>query len=373
MEVAIIGAGIGGLTTALFLEKLGIEVKVYEQTAEIKPVGAGIILAHNAMQVFDKLGFKEKITKLGNTLTSINISTANFEIINEIEMPYFDEKYGVNSIAIQRGILQEFLISQLKTKCIYLNKKVVDVKPGMKTSVIFSDGDLMECDTLIAADGINSVGRNKLFENSTIRNSNQICWRGISNIKLPIRFQSELNEMWGKGSRFGFVKISKNEVYWYALHCSDQKLEQSDLLNCFEHYAPVVNEIISQTKHDKVFKSEIFDLKPISSWFDNNVCLLGDAAHATTPNMGQGACQAIEDAYVLSHFISKYPNKIEVSKYEKSRKSKAEMIVNLSWRLGHLSHIKHPAISAIRNLIMRSIPDKYNIKQSEKIYNLIEL
>lgn len=373
MNIAIIGAGIGGLTTALFLEKLGISVKVFEQTSEIKPVGAGIILAHNAMQVFDKLGFKESIATLGNPLTSITINTAQLDVINKIKMQYFDDKFSVNSIAIQRGVLQNFLIDQLQTECINLNKKVIDVNIGHKTTLLFSDNDEVEFDAVIAADGINSVVRKKLFKETTIRKANQMCWRGISRITLPSKFQSELNEMWGKGSRFGFVKISTNEVYWYGLHCNDKKLEKDDLFNHFKNYNPIVSEIISQTKFDRVFQNEIFDLKPIASWFNSTVCLLGDAAHATTPNMGQGACQAIEDAYVLSHYISKHPVSIAFPKYERLRKSKAEMIVNLSWKLGAISQIENPVISTIRNFAMRSIPTKYSIRQSEKIYKLAKL
>ncbi len=373
MSIAIVGAGIGGLTTALFLEKLGVPVQVFEQATEIKPLGAGIILAHNAMQVFDKLGLKESIAKLGNPLTSINISTARLEIINKIEMQYFDNKFAVNSVAIQRGVLQKFLIDQLKTKCINLNKKVIDVKVGDKAYLLFSDDDEIECDAVIAADGINSVVRKKLFQEATIRKPNQMCWRGISNIRLPLKFHSELNEMWGKGSRFGFVKISTNEVYWYGLHSSHQKLEKGDLLNYFKNYDPIVNEIISQTNFDKVFQDEIFDLKPIPSWFNSTVCLLGDAAHATTPNMGQGACQAIEDAYAISYYISRHSVNIAFSKYERLRKSKAEMVVNLSWRFGSLSQIQSPVISAIRNFAMRLIPTKYNVRQSDKIYKLADL
>jgi 2-polyprenyl-6-methoxyphenol hydroxylase-like FAD-dependent oxidoreductase len=373
MSIAIIGAGIGGLTTALFLEKLGISVQIFEQTTEVKPVGAGIILAHNAMQIFDKLGVKEPITKLGNSLTAININTAKLQILSKIDTKYFDNKYSVNSIAIQRSVLQEFLINQLKTSCINLNKKVINIKTSNKTSLLFSDGDEVKCDAVIAADGINSVVRHQLFKDNTIRKPNQMCWRGISNIRLQLKFHNELNEMWGKGTRFGFVKISTNKVYWYALHSSHLRLEKADLLNYFKNYSPIVNEIISQTNFDKVFKNEIFDLKPISSWFNNTVCLLGDAAHATTPNMGQGACQAIEDAYVISHYISMHPINIAFSKYERLRKSKAEMIVNLSWQMGAISQIDNPVMSAIRNFVMRSIPAKYNLRQSEKIYNLAEL
>lgn len=386
MSIVIIGAGIGGLTTALFLEKLGIPYQIFEQATDIKPVGAGIILAHNAMQVFDKLGLKEQITTLGNPLTSINITTAKTKIISAIEMQCFDDKYRVNSVAIQRGVLQTFLISHLDSRCMHLNKKVVDLTVGEnlgvstsnnsgnhasnKALIKFSDETQIECDAIIGADGIHSIIRQKIFEKHTIRNPKQTCWRGIANITLPLHYQSSLTEMWGKGSRFGFVKLAGNEVYWYGLHDSHHKLEKNELLHYFKDYDPVVNEIISHTNLNKVFKSEIIDVKPISSWFHNTICLLGDAAHATTPNMGQGACQAIEDAYAISHYISKHPLNIAFSKYEQVRKGKANMIVNLSWRLGILSQIQNPVISVVRNFVMRLIPDKYNTKQSEKIYTL---
>ncbi|WCN09609.1 FAD-dependent monooxygenase [Marinomonas mediterranea] len=373
MSVAIVGAGIGGLTTALFLEKLGVSVQVFEQSPEIKPIGAGIILAHNAMQVFDKLGFKESLTDLGNPLTSINIATEKLEVLNRIETLHFDRKYGANSVAIQRGILQRFLIDKLQTKCLNLNKKVVDFKTGERNTIVFSDGDKSVFDVVIAADGIQSMIRKKTFDRSVIRSPNQVCWRGISNAKLPMQFDTELNELWGKGSRFGFVNISKNEVYWYALHNGHDQIEKSDLLAYFQDYDPVVNSVISATKADKIFKSDIYDLKPISSWFKGNVCLLGDAAHATTPNMGQGECQAIEDAYVLSHYISQYDAAVAFSKYQGVRKAKADMIVNLSWKFGMMSQIQNPIARALRNLSMKAIPAKYNVKQSDKIYQLAEL
>lgn len=373
MNVAIIGAGIGGLTTALFLEKLGVPVQVFEQATEIKPVGAGIILGHNAMQVFDELGLKESITNLGNPLTSINITTEKLEIINKIETQYFDKKFDANSVAIQRGVLQKILINNLQHNCLNLNKQVIDFKMGVKNDVVFSDGDERAFDIVIAADGIHSVIRNKVFSKSIIRNPNQTCWRGISNAMLPMEFQAELNEMWGDGSRFGFVKISEYEVYWYALHSSHQRLEKSDLLAHFEEYDSIVSHVISKTELDQMFQSEILDLKPIPSWFKNNVCLLGDAAHATTPNMGQGACQAIEDAHIISHYISKYDPSIAFSKYESLRKAKADMIVDMSWKLGSISQIQSPLLRAFRNFAMRSIPRKFTIKQSEKIYQLAEL
>lgn len=373
MNIAIIGAGIGGLSTALFLEKFGISLQVYEQAKEIKPIGAGIILAHNAMQVFEKLGLRDELSQLGNVLSSINICKSDLQGINKMDLQYFDQKYSVNSIAIQRGVLQEFLISKLKTKCIKLNKKLIDIQSGNTATLKFSDGDEVVCDAVIAADGINSEVRTQLFKDNVIRRPEQQCWRGIAKIQLAHRFRSELNELWGKGSRFGFVHISADEVYWYALHSSRLNIKKADLSDLYKSYAPVVQQILSQTNFDKIYKNEIVDLKPIASWVRNNVCLLGDAAHATTPNLGQGACQAIEDAYVLSHYLTQEPANNAFSQYERARKSKAEMIVNLSWRLGQVSQTSNPVISRLRNFAMRVMPTRQNIKHSEKVYDLTEL
>jgi 2-polyprenyl-6-methoxyphenol hydroxylase-like FAD-dependent oxidoreductase len=373
MDIVIIGAGIGGLTTALFLEKLGMNVRIYEQSSIIKPVGAGIILAHNAMQVYEHLGLKEPIINLGIPLSSINIKTAKLKKLSTIKTNYFDKKYGVVSVAIQRGLLQKFLIHKLQTTTIHLGKKVVDIMHTDKTSIVFSDNKTTTCDLVIAADGIRSTVRRVLFSETTIRPTNQICWRGLSNISLPEKFKHELNELWGNGSRFGFVEISQNQVYWYALHNSEDVVNKDNLLHYFKSYTSIVNEIITSTHVDKIFRSEIFDLQPIEAWVNGNVCLLGDAAHATTPNMGQGACQAIEDAYVLSHCLSMYPISSALDNYQTMRKNKADMIINMSRKLGGIAHIKNPLLAMGRNIAMKLTPARMNRKTSEKIYTLPQL
>ncbi|MBV7317628.1 FAD-dependent monooxygenase [Shewanella sp. NIFS-20-20] len=274
-------------------------------------------------------------------------------------------------MAIQRGVLQQLLIETLNTQCIQLNKKVVDVNWGScQSSLTFSDGTFLDFDAVIGADGIHSVVRNTLFDDSLIRHAQQTCWRGISSIQLPQEYQHQLNELWGAGTRFGFVRLTPNEVYWYGLHSSHLPITSRDLIHCFKKFHPIVSDIISQTPTDNVFQSDVCDLRPIASWSRDTVCLLGDAAHATTPNMGQGACQAIEDAYTLSYYLSQYPIMTAFAKYECLRKNKTVKVVKLSWQLGNISHIKNPALATIRNAAMRAIPNTYNLNQVNKIYKL---
>ncbi|MCU7583714.1 FAD-dependent monooxygenase, partial [Riemerella anatipestifer] len=125
-------------------------------------------------------------------------------------------------------------------------------------------------------------------------------------MNLPQKYHNELNEAWGKGKRFGFVKISDRKVYWYALTNSKNiKPNEINLCELFSEFHNDILKIISATDRNQIVVSDIIDLKPIDKWQKRNVCLVGDAAHATTPNLGQGACQAIEDAYVLGKLLDK--------------------------------------------------------------------
>ena len=377
MTIDIIGSGIGGLTTAIALEQKGFRTRIFEQTETIKPVGAGIILANNAMQVYDKLGLRKIIEDKGNSISSLNITKANLKAISKVDLSYFEQKHKVKSIAIHRGTLQQILIDKLKSTKINLNhklNKVVKNKNGY--SLKFENGEQIQSSILLGADGINSVVRKHLFPNNEIRNANQICWRGITEYNLPIKFKNELNEAWGKSERFGFVQIAKNKVYWYALKSfkSDKnEFSVNGIEKYFDNYNSVIKEIIASTQKEQINTAEISDLKPTNIWYKENVCLIGDSAHATTPNMGQGACQAIEDAFILSECLSKYETNKAFEEFQKLRLPKAHHVVKASWFVGKIAHLSNPILIGIRNQIIRITPSSINRKQSEQIFQLASL
>ena len=370
--VDIIGAGIGGLTTALMLKQKGPNVNIFESSAEIKPVGAGIILANNAMQVLRKLGLQDEIEKAGNMISYMKITDPQLKNISVVDLTEYEKKYGVHNIAIHRGELQEILANAIGSDNIKLSKRLSKIEKAKLFKLTFEDGSTMESKFVIGADGIKSVVRNQLFDESTLRNANQICWRGICEMDLPKNYHNELNEAWGKGKRFGFVKISAKKVYWYGLtNSKNVKTDQVNLTGLFEEFHIDILNIISSTLREQIIISDIVDLKPIDKWQKGNVCLIGDAAHATTPNLGQGACQAIEDAYVLGKLLD---NGIAIGdafkKYEDIRRKKAHTIVNTSWSIGKMAHIENGVGIWLRNFVMKNLLNSANKKQMDMVFDL---
>ncbi|MFS4466203.1 FAD-dependent monooxygenase [Maribacter sp. 2210JD10-5] len=377
MNIDIIGAGIGGLTTAIALEQKGIKTRIFEQTEQIKPVGAGIILANNAMQVYEKLGLRKVIEENGNPISSMNITKSNLKPLSKIDLAYFEQKHNTKNIAIHRGTLQKILIDKLKLTKINLDHKLTSIVENTNGySLEFENGERIQSSTVLGADGLNSVVRQNLFPNNSIRNANQICWRGITEYKLSAKFKNELNEAWGKSERFGFVQIAENKVYWYALKTFKKDKDVfsiNDLDKYFSNYDSIIKNIIKSTKNEYIHTAEISDLKPTNVWFKENVCLIGDSAHATTPNMGQGACQAIEDAFVLSECIDKYEINKAFTEYQKLRLPKAHQVVKASWLVGKMAHLKNPILIGLRNQMLRLTPTSINRKQNGQIFQLAEI
>lgn len=368
-RIYIIGAGIGGLTTALSLKQLGFEVQVVESAPAIKPVGAGIVMANNAMQVYKELGLRPKIEAAGYRVSYMRITDAEFNELSTIDLAAFEQRYRVCNIAIHRADLQGILADELGFDQITLGKRLVQVEKGDGYRLHFEDGTEEKAPVLIGADGIHSVVRKQLFPPSTLRNSKQVCWRGICEVDLADRYEHTALEAWGAGRRFGFVRLNPAQVYWYAV--ADDGTESADLLDLFHDFHPHVLEMITATPAASVFFSHLYDLKPIHQWAEGEACLIGDAAHATTPNLGQGACQAVEDAYVLKKlFAQGLPVEEVFRQYQALRVKKAHQVVKTSWTIGKVSHWQNPLGIGVRNFVMKNLPASVRQKQLEPLFAL---
>jgi len=372
-KITIIGAGIGGLTTAIALKQKGFEVEIFENTPAFSKAGSGINLAINAMQVFKRLNIYDDIFQNGNYINTMNVRTKKLGFMARANLKKFENKYQVKQVAMHRATLHDILLKHLGPTEIYLNKKLksLDQTDG-KINLAFEDGTNYTAEIVIGADGINSAVRQSVFDNTELRDAGQVCWRGISMAKIDDKHRKELNEIWGKGNRFGFVPITKDEVYWFAL--IDKKAFKSrdiNLLDLFSGYHQTVSDIIMGTPKENILCNEIWDLKPIESWYKGNVCLLGDAGHATTPNMGQGAVQAVESALALSICLKEESSvELAFSRFQALRKKKANHVTNTSWKIGKLAQTSNPVVVMLRDLAIKMTPSSVMDRQNKNVFEL---
>lgn len=380
LKTGIIGGGITGLTTALALHKTGLKAIVFEQTEQLNEIGAGIWLQPNAVKILNWLGIKEKFIKEGVQLDKMEITNHQLQPFRKISGQVVQDEAGNQTIAIHRGRLQKILYNEVvKHTEVKLNHAYQHHSPHPEgVQIQFADNEA-RVDLMLAADGIHSKVRKTLFPSSSLRNSGQVCWRGVARYTLPKDLQNVGREAWGNQGRFGFSRIAKDEVYWFAVAkennvspSNDQDTQQI-LTKLYQDFHPLVLELINHTESSAIHQASLQDLKRLPIWHNKRVCLLGDAAHATTPNMGQGACQGIEDAHHISHLLFQHQDSpaYAFQMFEKKRRKKVDYIVNNSWRFGQMAH-SNPGRFFMK-MMMKITPEKVLKTQMNKLYAIENL
>ncbi|XOV92542.1 MAG: FAD-dependent monooxygenase [Bacteroidota bacterium] len=370
----ILGGGIAGLSAAIALQQKGIESLVAEAAPEFKPVGAGLVLAANAMKAYKLLGIDSEIFNAGNKLNQFDILDHQGKIISSTSIDTVGD--GTPNVAIHRGSLHGVLLDQLNPGQIlngYRTREIKKMDFGYK--IIFDNDQEIIADYVIAAEGIHSVTRNQFFPGSKVRYAGYTCWRGIAEnvLELPLL---RATETWGPAGRFGIVPVGDGKVYWFAVingpadSSRFKAFDKKDLLEVFEAYHDPISSVIQFTDEKSIIHNDIYDLKPIKKFAHENVILIGDAAHATTPNMGQGACQAIEDAIILAECIKANSVISEAfQQFERQRIKRTHMIVNRSWTMGKIGQWENPIMVSLRNFLLRTTPASIAKKQLEAVYD----
>ena len=326
--VNIIGGGIAGLATALALKTLGIDYNIFEKSSEIKYENVGLGISANIFPILEKWKILEETRKLGTEIQDFYFVDKDLNYLNSFKMKS-------PALSVNRRLFYQLLNERLDKEKMHLN-------------CIKSINDFSENEIVISADGINSVARQKYYPNLKIRNSNQILWRGISKIKLSEKFQNAYHDFIGGNLRFAIIHTGGDYYSWYVIKqkINNEKvtLDKNTLKTFFKNYHPIVNSVIDKTKN--VYFSELLDINPNDrknlSWSKKKKLLIGDAIHPTTPNMANGACLAMEDAYLLANLLSKSSLTLEeiFEVFQKQRTKKVDRIVVQSWWFGKLFHSK---------------------------------
>jgi 2-polyprenyl-6-methoxyphenol hydroxylase-like FAD-dependent oxidoreductase len=378
-RLIIAGAGIGGLTLAIALQRKGIDATIVEQAPTIRPLGAGLVLAANAVKAFAEIGIEQEVLKAGKALKRLVIKDRMGRVLTSTDSEQISRKYGtIDNFAIHRADLHDVLLKHLQPASIQLGKQCVDFKQHSEgVSLSFQDGTIINTDYVIACDGIHSIFRRKLLPQSEVRYAGYTCWRAVIDNPPPGINIGETSETWGQGSRFGICPLVNGKLYWFACLNADannalmRNYTAENLLSRFSHFHEPIPSLIKNTRNEQLIWGDIIDLKPLTQFAFDNIVLMGDAAHATTPNMGQGACMAIEDAVVLSNLLGTHSSFQDAfRKFERMRLARTEKIVRGSWQLGRIAQLENPILAQLRNAAIRATPSSVAEKQMKFLYEV---
>lgn len=374
----IIGAGIGGLTMAIALQKRGVPVRVFEAASALTPIGAGILLPPNAMNILARYGLAEQVRAAGKPIDHFAILDRHGKLISQVSAHYAQQGASHQAVAIHRGQLQQVLLNSLMVDTISTGKSCARIDLfADRAEALFADGTTASGPFVVGADGLRSTVRHAVFPRHRLRYSGQTCWRGVATLKLPDKWESQFVEIWGRCGAFGFVPINESQVYWFATQrASAQGVDDMGgvkrrLIGLYGSLIEPVAELIAQTEASQIIHSDLFDLAPMKSWAQGRAVLIGDAAHAMLPNLGQGGAQAIEDSWVLSETLAT-TNSFEeaVQRFQMLRLARVRKIAGMSRDLAKVSSLCNVTLHDIRDTLLRRAPVFITASQFRSIYGI---
>jgi 2-polyprenyl-6-methoxyphenol hydroxylase-like FAD-dependent oxidoreductase len=376
-DVVIVGGGIGGLSAAVALRQRGFAPRVYEAAPELREVGAGIWVPPNAMQVLSRLGLAEAVAHEGRPVRVVELRDARAGLLNRTDLAYVEREFGHPTVAIHRGRLQAVL-AEAAGDAVRRGSRCSRVAArGERVVVRFEGGVETEADVVIGADGVHSAVRESIFPGVAMRYSGQTSYRATLDYTLPPEFDAMGWEVWSARARFGLSSIGPDEVYWYAaVDAPEGGVDAPGTLRgtlqaLAAPFPAPIPALVAATDPARVTRTDLSDFAPIERWHLGRIALLGDAAHATTPNLGQGGAQAIEDAWVLADRLAAHDSpEAAFADYERIRMPKARMVVSTSWRFGKMAHLANPLARGARNLLLRLAPESVARRQTDALYRL---
>lgn len=352
VRIAIVGGGIGGLTAALALRKHGFEPEVFEQAPALLDVGAAIAIWPNAMRVLNRLDLTDKIREHAGVMDEIRWLDQHGRLINRVSIK--NQRYP--AVALHRADLQHTLLTALPQSSIHLDYALVQHEQRGETMIgTFANGESIESDFLIGADGIHSRVRSQFLNDNDPIFRGYTVWRGISSTIPSAVPTSAAIELHGRGKRFGLGPVGKGRLGWWA---TANTANTNDLLRLFDGWYRPVLQLIEATPPSSILKTGAFDRPANRNWGRGRMTLLGDAIHPTTPNLGQGGCLAMEDAMVLARCFEKYgPTEEALRKYERARHKRTSAVSVYSRYYGSVGQWENVWARGLRRTAFALVPE----------------
>ncbi|MFD7261112.1 FAD-dependent monooxygenase [Streptomyces sp. NPDC059874] len=382
-RVVVAGAGIGGLTAAVALHRRGWRVTVCERAPGPSAVGAGIVLAPNALRAFDAIGF-DATRAAGQALpAAMGLRRPDGGWLNRADTVALTARYGRPPLALHRSALADALAAELPDGTIRYSCAVTAVDDAVGRPVVRTAAGDLEADLVLAADGIHSPLRHQYFpDHPGLRYSGETAWRTVLPAAEPKTETAETKadvdtaETWGRGQRFGTVPLADGRIYLYATAVAPEGHRPADVLaelvRRFGTWHDPIPALLERIDPAAVLQHDLYDLAaPLPRFHHGRLAWLGDAAHAMTPNLGQGGCQAIEDAVVLAHLLDAEDAgdaddagesddargiPAALAAYSAARCARTDAIRVRARRMGRVAALSHPFAVAVRDLAVRATP-----------------
>jgi FAD-dependent urate hydroxylase len=352
MKIVIVGAGIGGLAAHLVCKRAGLEVEHYERQPYLGPAGAGIVLWSNGVKILLALGLGEPLKRIGHRLERVVTRTKDGITLTEMPVGDFERRLGAPVCPVGRTDLQSMLLDAVGADNLHLGADCVRVEQnGSSATVHFEDGRTATGDVVVGADGIHSVIRDAIVGEVAPRYSGMANWVGI----IPndgLQPEHTGYEYLGEGKRCGLLPLAGKRVY-FGFACAMKEGaplpeggRRRQLCELFGDWPAPIPAILERFAEPELRYLEIHDLPPLTRWSDGHLTLLGDAAHATAPTLGQGGCQAMEDAILFARSLGSTTLGVAdgLARYEAKRKERAEMIVARSRKKVEAMHAADPRV-----------------------------
>ena len=364
--VLIIGGGIGGLAAAFALQQAGIPAAVYERAPLLQEVGAGIGIGANGMYALEKLGAAAAVSAVGSPVERVELCAQDGTVLSALSTGPTERKLGIATTLVHRADLHAALAARLDSDSVRLGSECVGFsQDDTGVTARFANGEEARGALLLGADGLFSTVRRQLWGDVPPRYAGYTSCRGIVDSDTIALQVGTGFEAWGRGLRFGLFHIGKGRAYWYATWNAPAGESQSGqplkrrLQDFLADWAAPVLQALDATPAETLVRTDICDRPQLSRWGLDRVSLLGDAAHPTTPNLGQGACMAIEDAVVLAQCLSHQRDPVAALRtYESRRRARTANIVSASRRMGWIGQWQNPLACALRNTALRLTPQR---------------
>lgn len=368
-SAVVVGGGIGGLAAALGLRRVGWEVTVVERAPVLDDAGAGISLHANGLRALDVLGVGEAVRAAARPQYTGGTRTPGGARLAGMDGAALERALGTPIVGIPRATLHRLLRDALPPESLVIGTEVTTVDRSAPGRVRIPLGDtVLDADLVVAADGVNSRLRTQLAPSHPgPAYSGSTVLRAVT--EHPVAAGTDFELTWGPGAEFGHITFDDGRAEWHAVLNSPAGVRYPDPLaemrRRFAGWHDPIPALLDATRPEAVLHHDIRELvTPLSTYAVGRVALLGDAAHAMTPNLGQGACQALEDAAVLAAAVAGEPTvEAALARYDTERRPRSQSVARAARQAGRMGQqLTHPLAIALRNTALRLAPSRVTVR-----------